>query len=83
LNDHYYNDDPDSPFWEFQLKGIVINQSLESIDITKSPFFGIDPNQYSVFIKNVPLPLSRADVVNHLNKLDGYAGLTLSEPNKL
>lgn len=58
-------------------------QSVETIDITKTPFFGLDPNQHSVFIKNVPLPLSRVDVVSHLNKLEGYAGLTLSEPNKL
>jgi hypothetical protein len=23
LNDHYYNDDPGVPFWEFQLKGVL------------------------------------------------------------
>ncbi|CAD8125491.1 unnamed protein product [Paramecium sonneborni] len=75
LNDHFYNDDPDVPFWEFQLK--------ESVDITKAPFFGCDPNQNSVFIKNVPLPLSRAEVVKALSQMNGYVSLTLSEPSKM
>ena len=35
-----------------------------------------------MFIKNVPLPLSRGDVVKALSSLSGYVSLTLSEPNK-
>lgn len=75
LNDNFYNDDQEVPFWEFQLK--------ESIDISKSPYFLTDPNLNSAFIKNVPLGLSRQEITNVLSKLPGYLNLCLSEPSKL
>lgn len=51
LNDAYYNDEKETPFWEFPIK--------EHVDLSKPPFFVNDPNQHSLFIKNVPLELSR------------------------
>lgn len=56
---------------------------LENVDLTKAPFFGVEPAASSLFIKSVPMSLSRVDLIAALQKLKGYLSLTLSEPQKL
>ncbi|KAM3130959.1 hypothetical protein pb186bvf_016982 [Paramecium bursaria] len=72
LNDYYYNDEQEQPFWEFYLK--------EGVDTSK--YFVSDPNQFCLFIKSVPLELSRNDILSTISKMAGYVSLTLSEPTK-
>lgn len=52
------------------------------IDITKAPYFGFDPDLHTLFIKCVPRTVSRADIFETVSLLEGYLGITISDPVK-
>ena len=51
-----------------------------SVDITAAPFFGLDPDQRTLFIRTLSKNISRYDVQDLVSKLDGYRSLAMSEP---
>lgn len=53
-----------------------------SIDVTKQPYFGYDQDISTLFIKSVPRTISRYDIRAVVEKLEGYRGLTMSDPVK-
>jgi hypothetical protein len=78
-----FNDDDDpganrkklqSPYHRVLLK--------ESVDITAAPFYGFDPYNMTLFIRQIPSAISRWDIEESVSKIPGYVSLSLSEPLK-
>ena len=51
-----------------------------SIDITSSPFFGFDPDQRTLFIRALSKNISRYDIQELVEKMEGYRSLAMSDP---
>lgn len=53
-----------------------------SIDITKAPYYGFDPNSVTLYLKAIPVFVSRQEVLNEVKHTPGFVSLSLSEPLK-
>jgi len=53
-----------------------------SIDITKPPYYGFDPNSVTLYLKAIPVSISRQEVLNEVKHTPGFVSLSLSEPLK-
>lgn len=54
----------------------------QTVDITKEPYFGFDPDARTLFAKNVPRNISRFDIYEIARQLKGFKNITVSEPMK-
>ncbi|CAG9334009.1 SRRT_2 [Blepharisma stoltei] len=50
--------------------------------ISGPPYFGFDPNSMTLFLKNIPVNISRWDVLNVVKTSPGFVSLSMSEPLK-
>lgn len=68
----------------FALKKLLerILYHKHSIDITKAPYFGFDPNSVTLYLKAIPVSISRQEVLNEVRHTPGFVSLSLSEPLK-
>ena len=62
--------------------GFKASESVGSIDITKPPYYGFDPNSVTLYLKAIPVTISRWDVLNEVKHTPGFVSLSLSEPLK-
>lgn len=54
--------------------------SDRSIDVTKPPYYGFDPNSVTLYLKAIPIKISRWDVLDRVKQTPGFVALSLSEP---
>ncbi len=52
------------------------------LDITKPPYYGFDPNSVTLYLKALPVNISRWDVLSEVKHTPGFLSLSLSEPLK-
>lgn len=57
-------------------------ESAGNVDITKAPYYGFDPNCVTLYLKAIPVTISRWDVLNEVKHTPGFVSLSLSEPLK-
>jgi hypothetical protein len=62
---------------------LISNQTIDiglshSVDITKEPYFGFDPDVRTLFAKNVPKSISRFDIYEIARQLKGFKNITVS-----
>jgi len=50
--------------------------------ISGPPYFGFDPNLLTLFLKNIPVNISRWDILNLVKTSPGFVSLSMSEPLK-
>ncbi len=72
-----YEDDEDS------ISSLIASQAVEiginqSVDITKAPYFGFDPDARTLFAKCVPKSISRFDIYEIARQLKGFKNITVS-----
>eukprot|EP00826_Nyctotherus_ovalis_P026192 TRINITY_DN2045_c0_g4_i2.p2 TRINITY_DN2045_c0_g4~~TRINITY_DN2045_c0_g4_i2.p2 ORF type:complete len:260 (+),score=64.33 TRINITY_DN2045_c0_g4_i2:646-1425(+) len=53
-----------------------------SIDVTKPPYYGFDPNSVTLYLKAIPVKISRWEVLDTVKHTPGFVSLSLSEPLK-
>jgi hypothetical protein len=46
------------------------------------PYFGFDPDYNTLFIMKIPRTISRFDIYEIANKIEGFKNITVSEPVK-
>lgn len=51
-----------------------------SIDISKAPYFGFDPDHATLFIKGLTKEISRHDIKATLEKIQGWKTIIMSDP---
>lgn len=70
--------------WHFVLRKILEGSLLltASIDVTKSPYYGFDPNSVTLYLKAIPVKISRWEVLEKVKHTPGFVSLSLSEPLK-
>jgi hypothetical protein len=52
------------------------------VEITKGPYFGFDANSTTLYLRTLPVTVSRWDVLNVVKSTPGFVSLSLSEPLK-
>ena len=70
---------------EAEMENKYFNSGLTFIfrmEITKAPFFGFDANSMTIYLRTIPVSISRWDLLNVVKKTDGFVSLSLSEPLK-
>ena len=50
--------------------------------ISGPPFYGFDPNSMTLFLKTIPVSISRWDLLNVIKASAGFVSLSMSEPLK-
>lgn len=48
--------------------------------ISEAPYFGFDPNSMTLFLKTIPVNISRWDILNVVKTTPGFVSLSMSEP---
>jgi hypothetical protein len=56
------------------------DQQVENI--SGPPYFGFDPNSMTLFLKTIPVNISRWDLINVVKSSPGFVSLSMSEPLK-
>ncbi len=70
-------------YLDFFCAGFVCGKKTNKrIDITKPPYYGFDPNSVTLYLKALPVTISRWDVLNEVKHTPGFVSLSLSEPLK-
>jgi hypothetical protein len=69
----------ESPMDEIELRQA---ESYVQVDYTKAPYFGFDPNSMTLFLKAIPVNISRSEVLNLVKSTPGFVSLSLSDPLK-
>lgn len=57
-------------------------QELPVEKISGHPYFGFDPNSMTLFLKNIPVNISRWDLLSVVKTSPGFVSLSMSEPLK-
>lgn len=58
------------------------NEVPENEKISGPPYFGFDPNSMTLFLKTIPVNISRWDLLNVVKTTPGFVSLSMSEPLK-
>eukprot|EP00829_Urostomides_striatus_P001515 TRINITY_DN11692_c0_g1_i1.p1 TRINITY_DN11692_c0_g1~~TRINITY_DN11692_c0_g1_i1.p1 ORF type:complete len:316 (+),score=78.96 TRINITY_DN11692_c0_g1_i1:61-1008(+) len=58
------------------------DEANNKFEITKAPFFGFDQNSLTLFLKALPVTISRWEVLNVVKSTPGFVSLSLSDPLK-
>lgn len=51
-------------------------------DVASAPHFGFDPNSMSLYLKGVPLPVTRWEILEAVKETRGFVSLSMSDPLK-
>lgn len=54
----------------------------EADDISKEPLFGFDANSMTLYLKQIPVNISRWELLNHVRNTPGFVSFSMSEPLK-
>lgn len=52
------------------------------VNLFDAPYFALNPDSNTYFIKNIPRNISRFDIIEEVKKLPGFFSLSLTEPLK-
>ena len=52
------------------------------ISLFDSPYFALNPDLNTYFIKNIPKNISRFDILEEVKKIPGFFSLSMTEPLK-
>lgn len=52
------------------------------VPLFDNPYFALNPDLNTYFIKNIPRNISRFDIIDEVKKLPGFFSLSLTEPLK-
>jgi len=63
------------------LSGLKLSD-LQAENISGPPYFGFDPNSMTLFLKTIPVNISRWDLLNVVKSSPGFVSLSMSEPLK-
>lgn len=58
------------------------DEANNRIEITKAPYFGFDQNSMTLFLKALPVNISRWEVLNIVKTTPGFVSFSLSDPLK-
>eukprot|EP00830_Metopus_es_P011282 TRINITY_DN2191_c0_g1_i2.p1 TRINITY_DN2191_c0_g1~~TRINITY_DN2191_c0_g1_i2.p1 ORF type:complete len:125 (+),score=10.89 TRINITY_DN2191_c0_g1_i2:47-421(+) len=47
---------------------MLMDESRDTIDVSKAPYYGFDPNSMTLYLKAVPVNISRWDILNIVKK---------------
>ena len=53
-----------------------------SDDISKEPLFGFDANFLTLYLKQIPVNISRWELLTHVRNTTGFVSFSMSEPLK-
>lgn len=63
--------------------GLKLKAQNDHIDkISGPPYFGFDPNSMTLFLKTIPVNISRFDLLAVVKSSPGFVSLSMSEPLK-
>ena len=63
--------------------GLKLRDTHEGVSkISGPPYFGFDPNSMTLFLKTIPVNISRWDLLNVVKTSPGFVSLSMSEPLK-
>ena len=67
---------------EDDTKGIEENKGESKVNspIDQSPYFGFDANKNTLFLKQIPVKVSRWDLLDTIKSTPGFISLSMSEP---
>ena len=54
----------------------------QAVSLHEAPYFALNPDENTYFIKNIPKEISRFDILEQVKKLPGFFSLSLSDPVK-
>jgi hypothetical protein len=64
-----------------RFEGLLLRDAgTEPEKIADRPFFGFDPNSMTLFLKTIPVNISRWDILNVVKTTPGFVSLSMSEP---
>jgi hypothetical protein len=64
-----------------RFEGLLLRDTGEApAKIAERPYFGFDPNSMTLFLKTIPVNISRWDVLNVVKTTPGFVSLSMSEP---
>lgn len=64
-------------------QGLKLREYEKVIDkISVQPYYGFDPNSMTLFLKTIPVNISRWDLLNVVKTSPGFVSLSMSEPLK-
>ena len=63
--------------------GLKLRECEKAIEkVSGAPYYGFDPNSMTLFLKNIPVNISRWDLLNVVKTSAGFVSLSMSEPLK-
>ena len=64
-----------------KFEGLVLHDlGVTPEKISEAPYFGFDPNSMTLFLKTIPVNISRWDILNVVKTTPGFVSLSMSEP---
>lgn len=56
--------------------------SQESNDVSKKPLYGFDANSLTLYLKQIPINISRWELLDKVKNINGFVSFSMSEPLK-
>ena len=57
--------------------------SKDLIDITKEPYYAFNPDDFTVFLNEIPKTISRSQIISAISNIGNYLSVSMSTPNRL
>jgi len=58
----------------------IASLNEQQTDVTGPPLHGFDPNSMTLYLKNVPVDVSRLELIEIVNGTPGYTSFSMSQP---